>query len=59
VSLEAEVPEILFKEMKEFIASNPSWDECRLISSALTSFLVQNGCENRELKEKFITYLFP
>ena len=27
VSLEAEIPEVLYKGLKEFIVSNPSWDQ--------------------------------
>ncbi len=59
MNLETEVPEILFQGMKEFIESNPSWDQCSLTSSALTSFLVQNGSQDMELREMFLTNLFP
>ena len=43
VSLEAEIPEALYKGMKSFISSNPKWDQYKLMSSALANFLFQNG----------------
>lgn len=48
VSLEAEVPEVLFEGMREFIRSHPSWDQYSVITSALAGFLFQNGsCDSR------------
>ena len=58
VSLEAEVPEVLFKEMKEFLGSNPSWDQYSLLSSALASFLFQNGCRDIAVAERYLNDLF-
>ena len=43
VSLEAEIPEVLYRGMKEFIYSHPSWDQCAVMTSALANFLFQNG----------------
>ena len=47
VSLEAEIPEVLYQGMKAFIGSNPAWDQCQVMSSALAHFLFQNGCSER------------
>ena len=58
VSLEAEIPEALYMGMKEFISSNPEWDQYRLMSSALASFLFQNGSEDRAVTEKYLNDLF-
>nr|MCH9713034.1 DUF2811 domain-containing protein [Cyanobacteriota bacterium] len=41
ISLEAEVPEVLFDGMRLFIETHPQWDQYRLITSALASFLFQ------------------
>ena len=46
VSLEAEIPEVLYKGMKDFIGNNPHWDQYRLMSSAFANFLFQNGSED-------------
>ena len=58
VSLEAEIPEELYRGMKKFICSNPQWDQYTLMSSALANFLFQNGCENRAVTEKYLDDLF-
>ena len=58
VSLEAEIPEVLFKEMKKFIGSNQSWDQYTLLSSAMASFLFQNGCRDRAVTERYLNDLF-
>ncbi len=58
VSLEAEIPEVLYKGMKEFICSNPQWDQYRLMSSALATFLFQNGSNDRAVTERYLNDLF-
>ncbi len=58
VSLEAEIPEVLYAGMKDFIGSNPSWDQYRVMSSALANFLFQNGCSDRAVTERYLDDLF-
>ena len=58
VSLEAEMPEALYKGMKDFISINPQWDQYKLISSALANFLFQNGCNDRAVTEIYLNDLF-
>ena len=58
VSLEAEIPEELYKGMKDFICSHPQWDQYRLMSSALANFLFQNGCDDRAVTERYLNDLF-
>ena len=58
MKLEAEIPERLFNEMRGFIDSKPELDQCRFISSALTSFLFQNGCEDRSILENYLSDVF-
>ncbi len=58
VSLEAEIPEELYNGMKDFIGSNPNWDQYRLLSSALANFLFQNGSEDRAVTERYLNDLF-
>ena len=43
MSLETEIPEVLFTEMKDFIESSSDLDRKKFINSALTDFLFQNG----------------
>lgn len=58
VSLEAEIPEVLYRGMKDFISSNPNWDQYRVMSSALAHFLFQNGCSDRAVTERYLNDLF-
>ncbi|WP_114993214.1 DUF2811 domain-containing protein [Synechococcus sp. UW179A] len=58
VSLESEIPEVLFAAMKGFIGANPNWDQYRLMSSALARFLYQNGCNERAVTEHYLDDLF-
>lgn len=58
ISLEAEIPEVLYNGMKEFIGSNPSWDQYQVMSSALAHFLFQNGCSERAVTKRYLDDLF-
>ena len=58
VSLETEIPEALYRGMKDFIRINPQWDQYKLISSALANFLFQNGCNDRAVTEIYLNDLF-
>ncbi|MCP9917584.1 DUF2811 domain-containing protein [Cyanobium sp. ATX 6F1] len=58
VSLEAEVPEVLFDGMREFIQAHPHWDQYRVMTSALAGFLFQNGCTDRTVAQHYLHGLF-
>tara|TARA_Y100001970_G_C14107073_1_gene788766 strand:+ start:917 stop:1174 length:258 start_codon:yes stop_codon:yes gene_type:complete len=58
VSLETELSETLYKTMKDFVLSNPTWDQYKLINSALATFLIQNGCTDSSVSELYINELF-
>ena len=58
VSLETEIPEVLYEGMKDFIGTNPHWDQYKVMSSALANFLFQNGCEDRAVTERYLNDLF-
>ena len=58
ISLEAEVPEVLFEGMREFLNTHPNWDQYSLISSALASFLFQNGCSDQGVTQHYLNGLF-
>ena len=51
VSLETELSESMYETMKDFVLQNPSWDQYKLINSALASFLVLHGCDDNYVKE--------
>ncbi len=58
MNFEAEIQEILFQEMKDFIKSKPELDRYNFISSALTNFLYENGCEDRLILERYLNEVF-
>ena len=58
VSLEAEVPELLFEGMRAFIEAHPRWDQYSLVTSALASFLFQNGCTDHCVTQHYLDSLF-
>ena len=58
VSLETELSETLYNTMKDFVLSNPTWDQYKLINSALATFLVQNGCSDNSVSEIYLNQLF-
>ncbi len=51
VSLETELLESTYQTMKDFVLQNPTWDQYKLINSALASFLVLQGCDDNYVKE--------
>ena len=58
ISLEAEVPEVLYNGMNDFIENNPRWDQYQLMSSAIANFLFQNGSTDRIVLEKYLNDIF-
>ena len=58
VSLETELSESLYKIMKDFVLHNPTWDQYKLINSALATFLHQNGCTDSSVSEIYLNQLF-
>ncbi len=58
VSLETEIPEVLYNGMKEFIVRNPNWDKFSVMTSALATFLFQNGSNDRAVSERYLNDLF-
>ncbi|MBM5803065.1 MAG: DUF2811 domain-containing protein [Cyanobacteria bacterium K_DeepCast_35m_m2_155] len=58
ISLEAEVPEVLLDGMRDFLARHPHMDQMQLISSALASFLFQNGSNDRLVTQHYLDGLF-
>jgi len=58
VSLEAEVPEVLFEGMRNFISRHPDWDQYSVITSALAGFLFQNGCSDHSVSQHYLDGLF-
>ncbi|PWL22884.1 MAG: hypothetical protein DCO99_02465 [Synechococcus sp. XM-24] len=44
ISVENQLPADLFDAMVSFIERHPQWDQYRLMHSAVSGFLFQQGC---------------
>ncbi|OUE49679.1 MAG: hypothetical protein BTM33_01720 [Synechococcus sp. Lanier] len=58
VSMEAEVPEALFQSMRDFLKEHPQWDQYQLVSSAVASFLFQNGSTDKAVAQHYLNGIF-
>ena len=58
ISLEAEVPELLYDGMRQYLSNHPEWDQYRLVTSALANFLFQNGCADQCVTQHYLNGLF-
>ena len=58
ISLETELPEVLYRGMKAFLGENPNWDQYRLVQAALAGFLIQNGVESRSITRLYVGNMF-
>ena len=58
VTLEAEVPELLFRGMRAFLETHPHWDQYSVIRYALAGFLFQHGCQEPGVATHFLDGLF-
>ncbi len=58
ISLEAEVPELLYVGMRQYLSNHPEWDQYRLVTSALANFLFQNGCADQCVTQHYLNGLF-
>ena len=58
ITLEAEVPEVLFQGMRAFIDAHPHWDQYTVITFALAGFLFQNGCQEHSVTQHYLDGLF-
>ena len=58
MNIETEIPEILFKEMKDFIESKSDFDQYTFLTSALNNFLYKNGCDDIRVAESYLNDIF-
>ena len=57
MTFDSEIPEVLFTEIKDFIESSSDFGRQSFINSALTEFLLQNGCQVTHLNDSYSKYL--
>ncbi len=58
VSILAEIPESLHESLKSYLESHPDWDQDRVMTAALSLFLLQNGDGDRRAARVYLETLF-
>ncbi|MEO1558961.1 MAG: DUF2811 domain-containing protein [Cyanobacteria bacterium J06632_19] len=58
VSLYAVVPETLHESLKNYLEAHPDWDQDRVLTAALSLFLLQNGDSDRQAARVYLETLF-
>jgi hypothetical protein len=58
VSIFTEIPETLHESLKSYLESHPDWDENRVLTAALSLFLLQNGDSDRRTARVYLETLF-
>ncbi|MBW4477045.1 MAG: DUF2811 domain-containing protein [Tolypothrix brevis GSE-NOS-MK-07-07A] len=58
VSIFTEIPETLHESLKIYLESHPDWDENRVLTAALSLFLLQNGDNDRRTARVYLETLF-
>lgn len=58
INILAEIPEELDEMLKSYLESRPDWDQDRVLSAALSLFLMQNGETDRRAARVYLDTLF-
>ncbi len=58
VSIFTEIPETLHESLKNYLEKHPDWDENRVLTAALSLFLLQNGDSDRRAARVYLETLF-
>ncbi len=58
VSIFTEIPESLHDSLKNYLEKHPDWDQNRVLTAALSLFLLQNGDGDRHAARVYLETLF-
>jgi Protein of unknown function (DUF2811) len=58
VRIFTEIPETLHESLKNYLETHPDWDENRVLTAALSLFLLQNGDSDRRAARVYLETLF-
>ncbi len=58
VSILSEIPEELHDTLKGYLSRHPDWDQDRVVTAALSLFLLQNGDTDRRAARIYLDSLF-
>jgi predicted TPR repeat methyltransferase len=58
VPIFTEIPESLQESMNNYLENHPDWDQNRVLTAALSLFLLQNGETDRKAARVYLETLF-
>ncbi|OUL36176.1 hypothetical protein BV372_08185 [Nostoc sp. T09] len=58
VSILTEIPEVLHDCLKDYLEQHPDWDENRVLTAAVSLFLLQNADGDRRVAQVYLETLF-
>ncbi len=58
VGIFSEIPEALHESLKIYLETHPDWDQNRVMTAALSLFLLQNGESDRRAARVYLETLF-
>ncbi|TAE58352.1 MAG: DUF2811 domain-containing protein [Nostocales cyanobacterium] len=58
VNILTEIPETLHESLKGYLETHPDWDQNRVLTAALSLFLLQNGESDRYAARVYLETLF-
>ncbi|CCH65860.1 hypothetical protein RINTHM_14030 [Richelia intracellularis HM01] len=58
VNIVSEIPETLHESLNIYLAAHPDWDQTRVLTAALSLFLLQNGHGDRHAARVYLETLF-
>ncbi|MUH01108.1 DUF2811 domain-containing protein [Scytonema sp. UIC 10036] len=58
VGIFTEIPEALHESLKIYLETHPDWDQNRVLTAALSLFLLQNGESDRRAARVYLETLF-
>lgn len=58
VSIFTKIPATLDESLKSYLETHPDWDQTRVLTAALSLFLLQNGDSDRRAARVYLETLF-
>ncbi|NET00144.1 MAG: DUF2811 domain-containing protein [Sphaerospermopsis sp. SIO1G2] len=58
VNILTEIPETLNESLQKYLDNHPDWDQNRVLTAALSLFLLQNGESDRYAARVYLETLF-
>lgn len=54
-----DLPAEISRHLQVFLSERPEWSQARILQSALSLFLLQNGINDKAVSELYLQAMFP